>query len=91
MLEVEFHGLIGYAGYGKNAGAETSGLAAGYLGGGIDMTASASLNLITGHHCKVKAIAEWETMSYANAKTAPAGVPLFLNSILLRTSAVFYW
>ncbi len=77
VLELETMGLIGYAGH--------------KAGGGIDLTASLSLNLITGNHCKIKALAEWETFSYANAKSAPESVPTFINSVLVGTSAVFYW
>lgn len=76
VLEAEATGLIGYAGH--------------KMGGGIDLTASASLNLICGNYTKLRALAEWETFSYASKKS-PAGTPRFLNSVLLGFSTVLYW
>lgn len=75
VLEMEASGLIGYAGH--------------KIGGGIDITASASLNLITGNHCKLKALAEWETFSFAGKKYP--SYPNYLNSVQLGFAAVLYW
>lgn len=75
-IELETQALIGYAKH--------------KAGGGIDINAGASLNIITGSHCKLKGIAEWETFSWAG-KTSQNNDPNFLNSILLGFSAAFYW
>ncbi len=91
VLEIQAQGLIGYAGYGSRGGVGTTTLTKDDVQGGIDLTAGLSLNLITGLHSKVKAIVEWDTQSYANAKYAPESVPSFINSIFVGTSAVFYW
>lgn len=91
FLEFESQGLIGYNGYHSVNGLQTAGLREGDLRGGIDLTVTVSLNLITGTNSKLKAIAEWDTMSYANGKYAPKSVPSFLHSILLGTAAVFFW
>lgn len=91
FVEFESQGLIGYSGFHSINGLQTSGLKAGDLRGGIDITVAASLNIITGSNTKIKAIAEWDTMSYANGKNAPKSVPSFIHSILLGTSAVFFW
>lgn len=75
VLEFEAQALIGYAGH-KN-------------GSGIDLSAAASLNLITGNNFKLRVLAEWETFSYASGRDS-LGKP-FLNSILLGFGAAYYW
>lgn len=75
VLELEVQAMIGYAGHRQ--------------GGGIDVSAGASLNLITGNNFKLRALAEWETFSYASRNDS-IGRP-YLNSILLGYSAAFYW
>ncbi|MCQ2142518.1 MAG: phosphatase PAP2 family protein [Bacteroidales bacterium] len=70
-LETEMYALIGYAGHN--------------LGGGIDFTGGASLNIVTEEHFRFKGFAEWELMSY------PSGRHNFMNSIHLGFSAGFYW
>ena len=75
VLEFEVQTLVGYAGH-KN-------------GGGIDVSAAASLNLVTGNNFKLRAITQWETFSYAS-RSDSLGKP-FLNSILLGYSAAFFW
>lgn len=75
FLELEVQSLIGYAGH--------------RMGGGIDVAAAASLNIIPRSNFKLRAIAEWETMPYASKKTSVG--KHYLNSILLGYSAVFYW
>jgi len=75
ILELQVQSLIGYAGH-KN-------------GNGIDLSAAASLNVITGDNYKLRGIAEWETFSYASRETS-TGKP-YLNSVLLGFSAAFFW
>lgn len=70
-LEAEMYALIGYAGHN--------------LGGGIDFTGGASLNVVTEEHFRFKGFAEWELMSY------PSGRHNFMNSLHLGFSAGFYW
>lgn len=71
-LEGEAYGLIGYA---HNCG----------IGGGIELTAGLSANIITEEHFRFKGMAEWDTMSYPSRKKN------FLNSIVLGFSAGLYW
>lgn len=75
VLEFEAQALIGYASH-KN-------------GSGIDLSAAASLNLVTGNNFKLRALAEWETFSWASRKDS-IGKP-FLNSVLLGFGAAYYW
>jgi len=74
-FELEAQTLMGYAGQKR--------------GGGIDVSAAISLNIIPKNNFKLRAIAEWETMSFASKKNS-VGKP-YLNSILLGYSAAFYW
>ena len=75
VLEFQVQTLIGYAGH-RN-------------GGGIDLSAAASLNLVTGNNYKLRALAEWETLSWASREDS-MGKP-YLNSVLLGFNAAFFW
>lgn len=75
VLEFETELMAGYAWHRK--------------GNGIDLSAVASLNLITGTNFKLRALAEWETFSYATMPGVKGN--RCLNSILLGYSAAFFF
>lgn len=75
VLEVELQALIGGEGH--------------RLGGGIDLSAGASLNIIPRNNFKLRAMAEWETFSFATRQDATGKT--LLHSILLGGAAAFYW
>lgn len=75
ILEFQVQTLIGYAGH-RN-------------GNGIDVSAAASLNIITGNNYKLRGVAEWETFSFASRKDS-VGKP-YLNSVLLGFNTAFFW
>jgi len=70
-LEAEMYAVIGYAHHN--------------IGGGIDFTGGASLNIVTQEHFRFKGFSEWELLSYAS------GSHNYMNSIHLGFSAGFYW
>lgn len=81
ILELQVKAGLGYAWLAKTTNA-TSGT--GFRTGGIDLTAGAGLSLIMDNNFKIKAFADFESMSLDPAKP-------WLNTFVIGYSAAWFW